>query len=460
MRQTFLIVITALLFFVSCGTEDHGDTGDTGNTGDTGDTGDTGETDDVADSDDDDYADNTDTEDGDISESEETPDLPTFEDEDLLPPPSDSFLIQWGSGGRDFVQDVAVSDNGEIFITGAMVDDISGLHKIFLASFSAEGNLLWMHQMKSDHEYSFGNSIALDSQGNIFVAGKANGSVDDAQSENGDILLVKYSKDGTPEWIRQWGGASAYSEMANGVAVDSEDNIFVTGAMTPKGKGYLNVFLAKYTTDGIKVWIKQWGTDVDNYGEDIVIDDNDNIFVLGTWELEADVFLAKYTADGSEIWKKQWWTVGNSVFKSMALDNDGNIFITGDPMGVSTSLEKRDINGELLWRRGIPGSSTYVNNKGNSVAVDMSGNVFVTGWTAADLGDNINAGGYDAYLVKFSNDGKALWGKLWGAVMLESGNGVAVDSNGNVVVTGTTDGNLTDAPTVDGNMFLLSIKSQ
>ena len=348
MKQTFLIVITVLIFFVSCGTEDDGGPVDTGETEDIEEIGDAEEIDSEEDSDDD-SADNTGTEDGDVSESEETPDLPTFEDEDLLPPPSDSFLIQWGSGESDYVNDVAVSDNGEIFVTGGMIDDVSGFPEIFLASFSVEGTLLWMHQIKSG-EYSFGNRIALDSQGNIFVAGKANGSMDDAQSEKGDILLVKYSKNGTPEWIRQWGASDDY-EMANGVAVDSEDNIFVTGAMTAESEGCLNVFLAKYKTDGTKMWIKQWGTEVDKRGEDIVIDGNDNIFVLGTWELEADVFLAKYTTDGAEIWKKQWGTDGNNILKSMALDNDGNFFIAGEmfpDMGGSTSVEKRDINGELL----------------------------------------------------------------------------------------------------------------
>lgn len=286
--------------------------------------------------------------------------------------------------------------------------------------------------------------------------------MDDAQSEKGNSLLIKYDKDGILKWIRQWGETAEY-ELATSVAVDSKDNVIITGSMTADDGLKCNIFLAKYTTAGEKTWIKQWGTDVNNRGKNIVIDDNDNIFVLGTWELEADVFLAKYSTDGTEIWKKQWGTDGNIVLKSMALDNDGNIFITGDRapnIGGSMSLEKRDMNGELLWRRGLPGTSMYEKSMGNAVAVDKSGNVFVTGFTSADLGVNINAGQYDAFLMKFKNDGEAVWGKLWGTFWIEHGKGVTVDSNGNIVVTGTTDGNLTDASTVDENIFLLSIKSQ
>lgn len=444
MKQIFLIFIITLLIFISCGKEDDGDTG---------------QIDDAEESDDSD--DNTGTTDGDMSESEETPDLPTFEDEELLPPPSDSFLIQWGNGDDAFVQDVAVSDNGEILITGAIFDDINSFYKFFVASFSTEGSELWMHQINNGNS-GYGNKIALDSQGNIFVAGRAGGSMDDAQSEKGNSLLIKYDKDGILKWIRQWGETAEY-ELATSVAVDSKDNVIITGSMTADDGLKCNIFLAKYTTAGEKTWIKQWGTDVNNRGKNIVIDDNDNIFVLGTWELEADVFLAKYSTDGTEIWKKQWGTDGNIVLKSMALDNDGNIFITGDRapnIGGSMSLEKRDMNGELLWRRGLPGTSMYEKSMGNAVAVDKSGNVFVTGFTSADLGVNINAGQYDAFLMKFKNDGEAVWGKLWGTFWIEHGKGVTVDSNGNIVVTGTTDGNLTDASTVDENIFLLSIKSQ
>ena len=57
MKQLFLVFITTLLIFISCGTEDNGNTGNTGNTGDTGNTGNTGDTDDTGDTGDDEESD-------------------------------------------------------------------------------------------------------------------------------------------------------------------------------------------------------------------------------------------------------------------------------------------------------------------------------------------------------------------------------------------------------------------
>ena len=78
---------------------------------------------------------------------------------------------------------------------------------------------------------------------------------------------------------------------------------------------------------------------------------------------------------------------------------------------------------------------------GYGVAVDSSGNVYVTGSTGGILGASA-FGLSDIFLAKFDSSGNSA---LYSAVrdtFNDIGYGVAVDSSGNVYITGSTDGNL------------------
>ena len=75
-------------------------------------------------------------------------------------------------------------------------------------------------------------------------------------------------------------------DMVKGVAVDSSDNIYVTGyteggldGNTSSGKK--DFFLAKYNASGTKEWTKQQGSSADDYGNGIAVDSSDNIYVTG-----------------------------------------------------------------------------------------------------------------------------------------------------------------------------------
>ncbi len=76
-----------------------------------------------------------------------------------------------------------------------------------------------------------------------------------------------------------------------------------------------------------------------------------------------------------------------------------------------------------------------------SVAVDTSGNVYISGYTEGDLGAT-NAGGDDAFLSKFDSSGNELWTTQIGTIFGDMSNSVAVDASGNVYISGETAGDL------------------
>ena len=77
------------------------------------------------------------------------------------------------------------------------------------------------------------------------------------------------------------------------------------------------------------------------------------------------------------------------------------------------------------------------------VALDADGNIFITGWTWGDLDGQTNAGEDDAFLSKYDTSGSLLWTRLLGTTSYDVGRGgVAADADGNIFISGTTGGDL------------------
>ena len=99
-------------------------------------------------------------------------------------------------------------------------------------------------------------------------------------------------------------------------------------------------------------------------------------------------------------------------------------------------------DGSFLWAIGFGSTST---DKGLGVAVDSNGDAVITGVFAGTVDfdpgegttDLVSVGGNVAFLAKYSGaDGGLLWSLGVGSILTDQGNGVAVDGNGNVIVTG------------------------
>ena len=76
-----------------------------------------------------------------------------------------------------------------------------------------------------------------------------------------------------------------------------------------------------------------------------------------------------------------------------------------------------------------------------AIAVDGSGNIYVAGWTESTWGTPIDpyAGGRDAFVAKLNSSGERLWHTFMGSSGWDEALSVAVDGDGNVYVTGTSD---------------------
>ncbi|MFX1366712.1 MAG: SBBP repeat-containing protein, partial [Promethearchaeota archaeon] len=92
-------------------------------------------------------------------------------------------------------------------------------------------------------------------------------------------------------------------------------------------------------------------------------------------------------------------------------------------------LLKYNSSGDLEWYTTWGG---IWEGKGSGIAIDTLGNVFITGYT-----DSYGAGD-DVLVLKYDSDGNLLWYKTWGGSEDDTGEGIVVDSSGSVFIIGTT----------------------
>lgn len=356
----------------------------------------------------------------------------------------------WGTTEGDSGQSVAVDTIGHIYVAGYTWGDLDGntnaggecmatpsasqpCGDLFLTKWNADGTKAWTKQwgtVKPD----YGNSVAVDPAGNIFVTGyvwdgldgNAYAGADCANSPCADIFLTKWTADGTKMWTKQWG--TTKDERGISVATDAEGNIYVTGYTDGGLDGNTNagnfcggedpcpeIFLTKWNADGTKAWTKQWGSDMYAYGESVAVDPGGNIYVAGlaAGDLDgnvnagtdcymenvppgtpcSDIFMTKWTSDGTKEWTKQWGTAQHDYGRSITVDTKGNIYITGETYG--------DLNGKI--------------NDGIGCFMSPCSDIFLAKWNA---------------------DGTKAWTQQWGTAGDDRGSSVVVDNAGNIHVTG------------------------
>lgn len=127
--------------------------------------------------------------------------------------------------------------NGTKF--GSIEKNANGGSDIFVAKYSPSGTVIWVKQAGGidPDTGDYGSGIVALPDNSLLVTGTYQG---DAPFGSGitlvatgshDIFLAKYEADGTIAWARRAGGAGI--DNGSGVALDSQQGIYVTGAFTP-----------------------------------------------------------------------------------------------------------------------------------------------------------------------------------------------------------------------------------
>jgi len=293
-----------------------------------------------------------------------------------------------------------------------------------------------------------------------------------------DAFVTKYDSDGNQVWSRQFGSSSF--DTAYSVATDKADNVYLAGYTEgdlggPKQAAQADAWVAKYDSNGNQVWLRQFGTDIINGANRLVVDDAGNLYATGTTvkgdqggtiPAKDDYWVTKYDTNGNQQWFTEYGsTVSNlssnlglnfSESYGIALDHNNNVYTTGWTLGdlggtnaglYDVWIGKQNNDGNQAWTKQF-GSRDYEWSWG--VDTDSKNNVYATGWTLGNLG-GVSTGSYDAWLTKYDTNGNQQWIKQFGTTGNTSGDTEAtslkIDSHDNIFLTGFTNGNLAGTKT-------------
>ena len=133
-------------------------------------------------------------------------------------------------------------------------------------------------------------------------------------------------------------------------------NLLPTKFSWNTNSGKQDIFLVKYNSSGAKLWTKQLGTPLYDSANGLAIDSSDNIYLTGytqgnlyTYSGGKDVFVVKYNSSGTKQWTRQFGAPSFSQKspynsssqmvssedegKKVSIDSSGNIYLTGNTQG-------------------------------------------------------------------------------------------------------------------------------
>jgi len=306
--------------------------------------------------------------------------------------------IQWqrtlGGSSDDEVFSIKTDSNNNLYVLGRTNSDGAGGADFLLAKYNSAGTIQWQRTL-GGAQWEYGYAVAVDSADNVYVTGfTASGG-----AGGDDLLLAKYNSSGTIQWQRTLGGSS--DEQGFGIAIDSADNVYVGGVTNSTGAGSGDFSLAKYNSAGTIQWQRVLGGSGNDSGQSVAIDSSDNVYILGRQNSagagNVDFLLAKYNSSGTIQWQRILGGGSNEYGLGVAIDSADNVYAVGYGNDTKFLIVKYNPAGTVQFQRTLSGGGT---DKAASVAIDSVDSIYVFGFT-----QSTGAGGSDFLLAKLPNDG-------------------------------------------------------
>ena len=294
------------------------------------------------------------------------------------------------------VEDVLVDGESQGPISEYTFVDVTSDHEIH-ATFAAILDWVQRYDNTPVSENDEAAAMAVDPSGNIHVTGYSVG-----KTTGPDFFTISYDPLGNTLMNARLDGPSYEGDKAHAIAVDDSGNIFVTGesirGQPIKHSDYLT---AKYDSSGDLDWDVRY--DARQNGNDVgtaVAYHNGFVYVTGRSEdveskksdvLHHDYFTVKYDAGSGKMkWDARYNNLpaGQDEAAAMVVDEtSGAIYVTGRSEGDGTGFDivtikyLPDGTPDPAWGTNgiVRYHGTYGNDEASGIALDSAGNVYVTG---------------------------------------------------------------------------------
>lgn len=338
------------------------------------------------------------------------------------------------------------------------------------------------------------SAAGVDATGNVYVLGRFAGTIDLGggpliSAGESDVFVAKFDPLGGHVWSKRFGNAS--------------NQVFNDLAVAPNGESVISVVsfgsgghsIVKLDAAGNTIFSKPIGDATDGSEAKVAIDSSGNVAIAtqftGCFDTScnlqsaggADGYIARYAANGQLSWAVAIDGPDDDSATGVAFDAAGNLLVSGGFTGTinlgstaATALTsvgasdmlvaKFDAAGGHAWSRRF-GGATFAGiyaSGGSPIAVDAAGGVVVAGYFNGAFefdGQPIasQGGPGDGVLFSLTSGGVPAWAVGFGGTGRDGADGLAIDTNGDIVMSGISDGPLVLGgevlPAFGGNDLLL-----
>lgn len=353
--------------------------------------------------------------------------------------------------GDDAAADIAADfSSGNVYVTGYSTGYPTGLdfYTIGYDRLGAEG--MTARYDGPAHLGDLATAVDSDNLGNIYVTGY---SYRGMQYKHADYCTVKYNSAGELVWDARYDARRNGNDQTLDIVVHPS-GILVTGKSEyslSKNSDQLHYdyFTVKYEPEkGEILWEARYNNDIVD-GEDVAtalaVDDSGNVYVTGYSfnGTDNDIVTIKYDANtGAQLWADVYDAGNNDEAVDIGVDSSGNVYITGYSSNGThhdiVTIKYDSTTGARQWTKVHDGG-----NEDKSVALaihEQGGDVYihVTGYSH-------NGSDNDYVTIQYKDDGVTIteeWVKTYNNEFFngsDEATALAVDSLGNVIVTGKSE---------------------
>jgi hypothetical protein len=421
--------------------------------------------------------------------------------------------------------------NADGTLGGSLANAGDGTYDAYVAKYTRAGAVLWAAHIGGIGD-DYGNRITSDQADNIYLTGfygsnplqiyNSDGQLTDLSLNNqgsSDAFIVKYTSEGVALWATHIGGIG--QDLGAYITTDQAGNVYLSGSyesnllliynadgqltdISLNNQGTSDAFIVKYNTGGYALWATHIGGAGGEIGTGITTDQAGNVYITGYYissplqiynagslvpdlslnnQGSSDAFIVKYNSVGYALWATHIGGAGFDIGTGITTDQADNIYLTGfyvsNPLQIYNAgslvpdlslnnqgnrdafIVKYTSEGVALWATHIGGIGLDV---GTGIRTDQAGNIYITGYYVSsplqiynagslvpDLSLN-NQGSSDAFIVKYTSEGVALWATHIGGIGDDLSLGITTDQEGNVYIGGLYESNTLQIYNSDGTL--------
>lgn len=347
-----------------------------------------------------------------------------------------------GGSGGDIAYGVAVDSAGDAYVTGvtasttfpatsaAYQTTYAGDGDVFVTKFNPTGTGILFSTFLGGTGDDVPSQVLLDALGDIFLTGSTtsnnfpttSGVFQPNYAGNQDAFLTEMKPDGSALIYSTYIGGTGV-DFGTAVALDSSGNAYVVGstqstdfptmnALQLGNVGLYDAFVTEVSSTGALKYSTYLGGSLADYGTGIALDSTGNVYVSGyTYSSDfptqnalqsslgggSDIFITKFRP-GSSALLFSTYLGGSSIDRAFAMivDASGNIYLTGDTQSANFPVTNTAYQATLLGTANAfvtkvaPGGSLLVfstlfggsgTDQATAMALDSAGNIYITGFT-------------------------------------------------------------------------------